>query len=65
MPNTTVVKHFAMNNKLIDLKMTIHILEYIKICKDIPRSGSIKDECGLIWIHKSNTIIPNGLNILD
>ena len=49
----------------LDPRMTIHILEYIGLPKDIPRSNSIRDNRKLVWIHRLNTLIPNGLNILD
>ena len=43
--------------------MTIHILEYIKLPKDLPRSNSLRDSRELVWIHRLNTFIPSGLNI--
>ena len=45
--------------------MTIHILEYIRLPKDLSRSNSLGDSMELVWIHRLNTLIPNGLNILD
>ena len=49
----------------LDPSMTIHILEYIRLPKDTPRSNSLRDQRELVWIHRLNTLIPNGLNILD
>ena len=45
--------------------MIIHILEYIRLPRDVPRSKSIRDNRELVWIHRLNTIIANGLNVLD
>ena len=36
--------------------MTIHILEYIRLPKDLPKSNSLTD---------NRELIPNGLNMLD
>ena len=63
--NTTVARHFGSHNDQLDPNMTIHILEYIRLPKDLPRSSSLSDTRELVWIHKLNTLIPNGLNILD
>ena len=61
--NTTVARHFHSHNDQIDPKMIIHILEYIRLPKDVPRSNSLRDNRELVWIHRLNTLIPNGLNI--
>ena len=37
--NTTVARHFHSHNDQLDPKMTIHILEYIRLLKDVPRSN--------------------------
>ena len=63
--NTTVARHFASHNDRIDPNMTIYILEYIRLPKDLPRSSSPRDNRELVWIHRLNTLIPNGLNIVD
>ena len=63
--NTTVARHFYSHNDQIDPKMIIHILEYIRLPKDVPRSNPFRDNGELVWIHRLNTLIPNGLNILD
>ena len=63
--NTTVARHFGSHNDRTDPNMTIHILEYIRLPKDLPRSSSLRDNRELVWIHRLNTLIPNGLNILD
>ena len=63
--NTTVARHFFSHNDQSNPSMIIHILEYIRLPKDIPRSKSIRDNRELVWIHRLNTLIPNGLNILD
>ena len=34
----------------VDSNMTIHILEYIRLPKDIPRSNSLRDKRELVWI---------------
>ena len=69
----TITKGTCQSNNLIyfshndqsNPSMIIHILEYIRLPKDIPRSKSIRDNRELVWIHRLNTLIPNGLNILD
>ena len=63
--NTTVASHFHSHNDQMDPKMAIYILEYIRLQKDVPRSNSLRDNWELVWIHRPNTLIPNGLNILD
>ena len=63
--NTTVARHFGCHKDHIDPNMTIHIFEYIRLPKDLPRSNSLRDIRELVWIHRLNTLIPNGLNILD
>ena len=63
--NTTVARHFLSHNDQSNPSMIIHILEYIRLPKDVPRSKSIRDNRKLVWIHRLNTLIPNGLNILD
>ena len=63
--NTTVARHFGGHKDHVDPNMTIHILEYIRLPKDLPRSNSLRDSRELVWIHRLNTLIPNGLNILD
>ena len=63
--NTTVAKHFLSHNDQSNPSMIIHILEYTRLPKDVPRSKSIRDNRELVWIHRLNTLIPNGLNILD
>ena len=63
--NTTVERHFNSHQDQMDPRMTIHILEYIRLSKDIPRSNSLRDKRELFWIHRLNTLMLNGLNILD
>ena len=63
--NTTVTRHFESHNDHLDPNMTIHILEYIRLPKDIPRSKSLRNNRELVRIERLNTLIPNGLNILD
>ena len=63
--NTTVARHFHSHNDHSNPSMIIHILEYIRLPKDVPRSKSIRDNRELVWIRRLNTLIPNGLNILD
>ena len=62
---TTVARHFHSHNDQTNPSMIIHILEYIRLPRDIPRSKSIRDNRELVWIPRLNTLIPNGLNILD
>ena len=63
--NTTMARHFGSHNDHLDSNMTIHTLEYIRLPKDILRSNSLRDSRELVWILRLNTLIPNGLNILD
>ena len=63
--NTTVARHFHSHNDQMDPKMSIYILEYIRLPKDLPRSGLLRDNRELVWTHKLKTLIRNGLNILD
>ena len=60
--NTTVAIHFQSHNDQTNPSMIIHMLEYIRLPRYILRSESIRDNRGLVWIHKLNTLI---LNILD
>ena len=52
---TTVARHFYSHKDQLDPRMTIHILEYIRLPKDIPRSNSLRDNRELFWIHRLNT----------
>ena len=63
--NTTVARHFHSHNDQTNPSMIIHIPEYIRLPRDVPRSKSIRHNRELVWIHRLNTLIPNGLNILD
>ena len=63
--NTIVARHFESHSDHSDPNMAIHIPEYIRLPKDLPRSNSLRDNRELVWIHRLNTLIPNGLNILD
>ena len=63
--STTVARHFHSHKDQLDPRMTLHILEYINLPKDIPRSNSLRNKRELVWIHRLNTLILNGLNILD
>ena len=63
--NTTEARHFESCSDHLDPNITIHILEYIRLPKDLPRSNSLRDNSKLVWIYRPNTLIPNGLNILD
>ena len=57
--NNTVARHFHSHNDQLDSVMTIHILEYIRLPKDIPRSHSLTEKRELVCIHRLNTLIPN------
>ena len=46
--NTTVARHFGSHNDQLDPNMTIHILEYIRLPKDLPRSSSLRDNRELV-----------------
>ena len=37
--NTTVARHFGNHNDQLDPNMTMHILEYIRLPKDLQRSS--------------------------
>ena len=63
--NTTVARHIDSHSDQLDPNMTIHLSEYIRLPKDVPRSNSLRDSRELVWMHRLNTLIPNGLNILD
>ena len=63
--NTTVARHFESHSDHLDPNMTIQILECIRLPKDLPRSNSLRGNRELVWIHRLNTLIPKGLNILD
>ena len=62
---TTVSRDFHSHNDHTNPSMIIHIFEYIRLPREIPRSKSIRDNRELVWIHRLNTLIPNGLNIVD
>ena len=53
--NTTVARHFDSHIDHLDPNMTIDILEYIRLPKDVPRSNSLRDNRELVWIHRLNT----------
>ena len=63
--NTTVARHFHSHHDQTNPSMIIHILEYIRLPRDVPRSKSIRDNRELVWIHRLNILIPNGLNIFN
>ena len=52
---TTVARQFESHSDHLDPNMTIHILEYIRLPKDLPRSNSLRDKRQLVWIHRLNT----------
>ena len=56
-----MARHFESHGDHLDSNMTIHILEYKRLPKDLPRSNSLRDYRELVWIHKLNTLIANGL----
>ena len=56
--NTTVAIHFYSHSDKLDPNMTTHILEYIRLPKDVPRSNSLRDNRELVWINRLNTLIP-------
>ena len=60
-----VSRNFASQGETYRPLLTVHILEYIKVSEDIQRSKSLRDKRELTWIHMHNTLIPNGLNIID
>ena len=62
---TAVARHFHSHNDHTNPSMIIHILEYTRLPRDIPKSKSIRHNRELVWIHILNTLIPNGLNIVD
>ena len=45
--NTTVARHLGSHNDHLGPNKTIHILEYIRLPKDIPRSNSLRDNSEL------------------
>ena len=63
--NSTVARQFHSHSDHLDPNMTIHILDYRRLPKDVPRTNSLRDNRELVWIQRLNTLIPNGLNILD
>ena len=52
--NTTVARHFGSHKDHIDPNMITHILEYIRLPRDLPRSNSLRDSRELVWIHRLN-----------
>ena len=62
--NTTLTRNFHSYKDQLDPRMTIHILDHIKLPKDIPGSNSLRDKRELVWKYRLNTLIPNDLNIL-
>ena len=63
--STTVARHFVSHQDTVDLRLTVHMLRYIRTLIDIPKSNSLRNKRKLVWIHKLNIEIPNGLNIMD
>ena len=58
--NTIVARHFASHQDTADPRMTIPIREYIRTLKDAPMLSPLTHKRELVWIHRPNTIIPNG-----
>ena len=50
--NTTVATYFTSHVETDSSPFMIHILEYIKVSKDIPRSKSVRGKRELTWIHR-------------
>ena len=46
--NTIVARHFYRHDDQLDPKMNIHILEYIKLPRDISKSNSLIDNRELV-----------------
>ena len=63
--NTTVARHYKNHGDITNPPITILILELIKIDKKNPRSDTLRDSRKLAWIHRLDTLIPSGLNIMD
>ena len=57
MSNANVARHFAGFINLIDPRTVIHILEQIKLAKDIAMLSSIRDQRESVWIHRLNMVI--------
>ena len=62
--NTTVDRHLACNEETSSPLFTTHSLKY-KVSNNMPWSKSLRDKREWTWIHRSNTSIPNCLNIID
>ena len=56
---------FVCHNMLSDTEFTTHVLGYIKIYKSMLRSNSIRNTNIIDWIQMLNTLIHDGLNVLD
>ena len=61
-PIMTMVRHFTSHYLTSSPEFTMYVLEYIKTTKCILRSNTIRK---IAWIHRLNTLIPTGLNILN
>ena len=60
-----VPNHMKTHNDLLDPKLTIHILEFIKFPTDSLRAKQSRDQTERDWMARLNTLVPNGMNLAE
>ena len=60
----TVARHFQSHTDK-DFPLTITVLEFIKAPPDSILASKLRDQKEKMWISRLNTMIPNGLNVME
>ena len=60
-----MARHFQMHGPPNDPPLKIYVLEFIHADPESDRSKALRKDRETAWIARLNTLVPNGLNILD
>ncbi len=60
----TVARHYQSHSDK-NYPVTITVLEFIKAPPDSVLASKLRDQKEKMWISRLNTMIPNGLNIME
>ena len=63
--DTTVARHFQMHGPPTDPPLSIRLLEFIHADPESDRAKILRKDRETVWIARLNSLVPNGLNILD